>query len=268
MSSRKKIAIITGASSGIGAEFAIQIERGFYLDEIWLIARRRARMKELSEKFLKSRGVILELDLTNKADLALVAKKLADENPEVEFLVNNAGYGKVGPFAELGVGEQIEMIELNVSALTYLSRVAIPFMTPGSKILQIASSAGFSPSPYFAVYAATKAFVVSLSDAMGYELRQHGIQVLAVCPGPVDTEFSSVAYSNEYTKNKAGGRTKPLFSGPLNASSQEVVAQALSDLSRKRRRSIFGFPMRLFTWIAPLLPLGIVLKALAKHRHH
>lgn len=258
---RKKIALVTGASSGLGVEFALQIEKKYFLDEIWLVARRAAPMKELAQKFLKSTGVILAYDLTNRSDLAALQKRLAEENPEIEFLVNNAGYGKVGPFDKLGLDEQVQMIDLNVTALTFLSRAAIPYMKPGSCIIQVASSAAFSPAPFFAVYAATKAFVVSLSDALGYELRPQGIKVLAVCPGPVETEFFTVAQKSEFMKDKVG-EAEP-FNHALYASSKDVVAKAITDLAKGKRHSIYSFSIQLFAAAAPIVPIWIKLKALA-----
>ena len=261
----KKIALITGASSGIGAEFALQIEKKYYLDEVWMIARRPIPMKELAERFLKSRGVILNFDLTSRTDLTALERRLAEDKPEIDFLVNNAGYGKFGPVSELGLDEQIKMIELNVTALTYLTRIAIPYMKPGSSIIQVASSAAFSPSPFFSVYAASKSFVVSFSDALGFELRNQGIGVLAVCPGPVETEFFAVAQKNEFMKDKVGdvepGERK------LSASPRDVVAKALRDLDRGRRHSIYGIPMRIFGLLAPLVPLGIKLRLLGRRNH-
>jgi short-subunit dehydrogenase len=258
----KKIALVTGASAGLGAEFALQIEKKYFLDEIWLVARRSAPMRELGEKFLKSRAVVLELDLTSRSDLVELEKRLAEEKPEINILVNNAGYGKYGPFAALGLDEQIKMIELNVTALTWLSRVAIPYMKPGSRIVQVASSAAFTPSPYFSVYAATKSFVVSFSDALGYELAEQGIGVIAVCPGPVETEFFGVAQKNEYMKDRVGD-AEPVTKAFM-ASPRDVVAKALRDLDRGRRHSVFGMPIGFFARIAPLLPIGIRLRAMAK----
>lgn len=258
----RKIAIITGASSGLGAEFALQIEKRYYLDEIWMIARRASPMRELAEKFLKSRAVVLNLDLTSRTDLLALEKRLAEEKPEIQFLVNNAGYGKYGPFAELGLDEQIKMIELNVGALTYLTRIAIPYMKPGSSIVQVASSAAFSPSPFFSVYAATKSFVVSLSDALGYELRDQGIHVLAVCPGPVETEFFAVAQKNEYMKDKVG-EAEPA-NRVLYAAARDVVSRALSDLEKGRRHSVFSFPMKLFAGTAALVPTSLKLRVMAR----
>jgi short-subunit dehydrogenase len=258
---RKKIALITGASSGLGVEFALQIEKKFFLDEVWLVARRADPMRELAQRFLKSAGVILPLDLTNRSDLAALHKRLEEENPEIEFLVNNAGYGKVGPIDKLGLQEQVQMIDLNVTALTYLTRAAIPFMKPGSSIIQVASSVAFSPAPFFAVYAATKAFVVSLSDALGYELKSQGIKVLAVCPGPVETEFFTVAQKNDFMKDRVG-EAEP-FNHALYASSRDVVAKAIMDLGKGKRHSIFGFSIQLFAALAPVVPTWIKLRALA-----
>ncbi|HEY8280645.1 MAG TPA: SDR family NAD(P)-dependent oxidoreductase [Bdellovibrionota bacterium] len=260
---RKKIAIITGASAGIGSEFALQIEKNFFLDEIWLVARRAGPMRELAEKFLKSRAVILSMDLTSRSDLVALEKRLAEERPEVDFLVNNAGFGKFGPFSRLGLEEQMKMIELNVGALTFLSRAVLPYMKPGASMIQVASSAAFSPSPYFAVYSATKAYVLSLSDALGHELRGHGIRVISVCPGPVETEFFSVAQKSEYMAGKVG-EAEPQHRS-LHASSQAVVAKALSDLSWGRRRSIYGFFFRLLCLVSAWVPVGLRLRLLAHH---
>jgi uncharacterized protein len=257
---RKKIAIITGASAGLGTEFALQIERNYFLDEIWLIARREDPMRELAGKFLKSRGVVLALDLTRPGDLAAVEARLREENPEVRLLVNNAGYGKIGPFADLGLSEQMRMVELNVNALTFLSHVVLPYMQAGSGIIQVASSIAFVPAPYFAVYAATKAYVLSLSEAIGFELRGKGIQVIAVCPGPVATEFFSVARTNEFLKDHAA----PLepANNAFAADAGAVVAKALSDLDRGRRRSIYGVLIKAFAFFVPHLPRSLILRLL------
>lgn len=258
---RKKIAIITGASSGLGVEFAKQIERGYFLDEIWLVARRTEPMRELADQFQKSKGVCLKLDLTNQGDLAALKKKIADENPEIEFLVNNAGYGKIGPFAELGLDEQLQMIDLNVRTLTYLSHAVIPFMMPGARMIQVASSIGFCPAPHFAVYAATKAYVVSLSEALNYELKDRGISVMAVCPGPVATEFFTVAQKNEFMRDKVGD-AEP-FNRALMASARDVVAKALRDAAKGRSRSVFGLTIGLFVTFIPFVPRHLALRVMA-----
>lgn len=262
--SSKKIAIITGASSGLGIEFARQIEKKYFLDEVWLIARRAGPMKELAESFQKSKGVIIPLDLTNQGDLASFKKKLSQEQPDILFLVNNAGYGKIGPFAELGLDEQLQMIDLNVRTLTYLSHVAIPYMLPGAKILQVASSIGFTPAPYFAVYAATKSYVVSLSEALNYELRERGISVTAVCPGPVATEFFSVAQKNNFLRDKVG-EAEP-FNKSVLADAKDVVAKALYDSAHGRRRSVFGLPIKAFVSLVKFMPNSLLMRALSQRK--
>lgn len=260
----KTVAIITGASSGLGREFALQIEKKFFLDEIWLIARRPEPMKELSEKFQKSKGVILCFDLGNRSDLSAIQKKLSEENPDIVFLVNNAGYGKIGPFSTLGLDEQMQMVDLNVRALTFLSKIVIPYMKPGAKLIQVASSIAYCPAPYFAVYAATKSFVLSLSQALNYELRDQGIHVMAVCPGPVSTEFFAVAQNNEAMKDKVGD-AEP-FNKSLTANAKDVVEKALHDLSRDRRESIFSFPIKMFARAVGFVPKSIALRMMAKGR--
>jgi short-subunit dehydrogenase len=258
---RKKIAIITGASSGLGLEFAKQIEQDYYLQEIWLIARRTEPMRELAEGFQKSKPVVLALDLTDAGDLSSLKKKIQDENPDIEFLVNNAGFGKIGPFAEVGLEEQLQMIDLNVRTLTHLSHICIPFMGKGSRILQIASSIGFCPAPYFAVYAATKAFVVSFSDALGFELRARGINVTAVCPGPVATNFFSVAQKNKFMQDKVADEAP--FNRALMANASDVVAKALADAENGRKRSVYGFLINGFVRILPFVPRSLAMKALS-----
>jgi uncharacterized protein len=259
---RKKIAIITGASAGLGYEFAKQIEKSFYLDEIWLVARRAAPMKELSESFQKSKGIILPLNLSSDGDLAQMKKRLEDENPQIEILVNNAGLGKVGPFMELGLEEQLEMVNLNVRSLTFITHCCLPYMLPGAKILQVASSIGFAPAPYFAVYAATKAFVVSLSEALSFELKNRGISVTAICPGPVATEFFEVSQRNQFLKD----RIAP--SEPTNrkfmATSEEVVTKALIDAEKGNRISVFGWPIKAFVRFVRFVPKPLLLKLLSR----
>lgn len=259
---KKKIAIITGASSGLGAEFALQIEAAFYLDEVWLIARRQEPMRDIARRFQKSKAVLISYDLSSRNDLANFEKKLEAEQPQIEVLVNNAGYGKIGPVAELGMQEQLQMVDVNVYALTYLTRAALPYMAKGSKILQVASSIGYCPAPFFAVYAATKAYVVSFSEALNHELKSRGIQCMAVCPGPVATEFFDEAVKNEYLKTK-NTPAKP-FNNSLRASAHQVVEKALADLGKGHHRSIFGWQIGMFVRALPFVPQSLLFRVLEK----
>lgn len=261
---RKKIAIITGASAGLGTEFARQIEEKYLLDEIWLVARRAEQMKEVAREFHKAKGMVLALDITSPSDKKELEARLKTENPDLRILVNNAGAGKIGPFTQMGREEQIGMIQLNVTSLTELTHICLPFMSSGASIVQVASSIAYSPAPYFAVYAATKAYVLSLSKALNFELRPRGIHVIAVCPGPVATEFLQVANNNEFTRDKVI-QHEP-FNKALVARSADVVQKALRDLEKKRSVSVYGTAIKLFTRLMPLMPDNFVMRMMAKRQ--
>ena len=183
------VIIITGASSGMGWEFARQLDQGLRtIEEFWLIARRGERLKELSEK-LRHKTRIFAMDLTDSVQLDTFQRTLERECPVIRMLINSSGYGVMGNVADLETREQLGMIDLNCRALTHMTHICLPFMKRGSRIIQLASSAAFLPQPGFAVYAAGKSYVLSFSRALGEELREKGIFVTAVCPGPVRTEF-------------------------------------------------------------------------------
>jgi hypothetical protein len=236
----KKIAIVTGASSGLGVEFAKQIDKKKILDEIWLVARREQNLKEVARQLKKSKGIILKTDLTKKQDIQKLIKKLEKEKPNLRLLVNNAGFGKKGYFQKILLKTQQEMIELNVKALVTLTYEGIKYMTKGSEIIQVASTAGFAPLPGFNVYSATKAFVLNFANALNEELKSKGIHTIAVCPGPVKTEF---------TKRSEG---KSII--PKEATAKKVVAKALKDLKKKRWTSIYSFRIKILAMIMKLLP--------------
>ena len=187
----KKVALVTGASAGLGVEFAKALAaRGHRLV---LAARRKDRLDELAKALGNARAVAIDL---SKKDAA--AKLIADveaAGEQVELLVNNAGFGLIGRFAELDARRERQMIDLNVGSLTDLCRAVAPQMIKrkSGAILNVASTAAFQPGPKMAVYFATKAFVLSLSEALHEELKPHGIRVTCLCPGPTRTEFGEVA---------------------------------------------------------------------------
>lgn len=230
------IGIITGASSGLGREFAKQIDTQYQLDEVWLVARREERLKRLSEE-LNTPTKIFTLDLTKPESLEKLAQKLQQQEYHVRILVNNAGFGKKGNFSEIELAKQIDMVDLNVRALVHLTHIALPFMQSGDHILQIASSAGFIPMGRFAVYSGSKAFVINFSIGIGVELEDKGIHVTAVCPGPVDTEFQAVAYEEPGRRNTSA------------PSARDVVTLALKDVRRGRMMSVYGSRIKLI-WFA------------------
>ena len=187
----KRVALITGASAGLGVEFAKALsERGHRLV---LVARRKERLDQLAKELGKARAVALDLSKAGAADNLMA--DLQAHGEVVDVLVNNAGFGLIGKFAELDAKRERQMIDLNVGTLTDLCRAVAPQMIKrkSGAILNVASTAAFQPGPKMAVYFATKAFVLSLSEALHEELKPHGIKVSCLCPGPTRTEFGDVA---------------------------------------------------------------------------
>lgn len=187
----KKIALVTGASAGLGVEFARQLSKRGY--RLVLAARRKERLEELAKELGKARAVAIDLSKANAAGKLMADLEANGET--VDLLVNNAGFGLIGPFAELDSRREREMIDLNVGTLTDLCRAVAPAMIErkSGAILNVASTAAFQPGPRMAVYFATKAFVLSLTEALHEELKAHGIKVSCLCPGPTRTEFGDVA---------------------------------------------------------------------------
>lgn len=188
-----KTAIITGASSGLGKEYAIAVSRmRTDIEEIWLIARREDKLRETAAQ-LSCKTRILPLNLTSEDNLNQYKSMLEQENPEVALLINNAGFGRLGRFDKLSTAENSGMVRLNCEAMTAVTSVTLPYMHRGSEIINTCSIAAFAPNTRMAVYSSTKAYVMSFSKALRSELKPLGINTLAVCPGPMDTEFLPVA---------------------------------------------------------------------------
>lgn len=185
-----KLAIITGASSGLGEEYLRQvIAQVPEAEEIWLIARRQEKLEQLATRYATHTVRCLPLDLTLPESLGIYQRELEAAQPEIVLLINNAGMGKLGRVDEADWQEQTAMIDLNCRALTAVTTVSLPFMTRGSGILNVCSIASYAPTPRMAVYGATKSFISSFSKALREELRPRGITVMTVCPGPMATAF-------------------------------------------------------------------------------
>ena len=187
----KKVTLITGASAGLGVEFARQLSgRG---QRLVLVARRKDRLDALAKELGNARASANDLSKSGAAAELLADLKAAGE--EVDTLINNAGFGLIGRFAELDAKRERQMIDLNVGTLTDLCRAVAPAMIKrkGGAILNVASTAAFQPGPNMAVYFATKAYVLSFTEALHEELKPHGVRVSALCPGPTRTEFGEVA---------------------------------------------------------------------------
>lgn len=249
-----KIAIVTGASSGMGRETAVQLADRFAgLDELWVIARRMARLSEL-EKELPVPVRKFDIDLTEPAELQRLSEALEAEKPDVKMLVNASGYGKIGRVGNVSLEEETGMPDLNCTALVAVTHLVLPYMSKNSRIMQYASSAAFLPQPGFAVYAATKAFVLSYSMALNEELKGRGILVTAVCPGPVKTEFFDIA--------ETAGRI-PLYKRLTMANPRKVVKKALRDSMMGKSVSVYGPLMKVFRVMCKLLPHALILKTMA-----
>jgi short-subunit dehydrogenase len=186
-----KVALITGASAGLGVEFARQLSKRGH--RLVLVARRKERLEELAKELGDARAVAIDLSKANPAAKLMADLEAAGE--QVEMLVNNAGFGLIGRFAELDAKRLRQMIDLNVGALTDLCRAIAPAMIrrKSGAILNVASTAAFQPGPKMAVYFATKAYVLHFTEALHEELKPHGIHVTCLCPGPTRTEFGDVA---------------------------------------------------------------------------
>ena len=187
----KKVALVTGASAGLGVEFARQLSKRGH--RLVLAARRKERLEELAKELGKARAIAI--DLSKKDSAAKLLSDLEANGETVDLLVNNAGFGLIGRFAELDAKRERQMIDLNVGTLTDLCRAVAPQMIARKSggILNVASTAAFQPGPKMAVYFATKAFVLSLTEALHEELKPHGVKVSCLCPGPTRTEFGDVA---------------------------------------------------------------------------
>jgi len=187
----KRVALVTGASAGLGLEFARQLSKRGH--RLVLAARRKERLDALAKELGNARAVAVDLSKSNAA--ATLMADVEANGETVDLLVNNAGFGLIGRFAELDAKRERQMIDLNVGALTDLCRAVAPAMIErgSGAILNVASTAAFQPGPKMAVYFATKAFVLSLSEALHEELKPHGIKVSCLCPGPTRTEFGDVA---------------------------------------------------------------------------
>ncbi len=185
-----KTAIITGASAGLGLEFVRQMEEHFPdVEQVWLIARGEAKLRQAAAALHRAEGRVLALDICTEEGLQELDGLLRREEPSVTLLVNNAGRGTLGNVGETDWTDQKAMADLNVSALTAVTALVVPYMVKGGRIINVSSIASFCPNPRMTVYSASKAYVSAFSRGLGEELKPRGISVTAVCSGPMDTEF-------------------------------------------------------------------------------
>ena len=249
-----KIAVITGASSGMGREFVYALDRDEKFDELWVIARREQRLEELKAK-CRAKVRPIPLDLLDRESYKVYLRMLEAEKPEIAVLVNAAGFGLFGVFREMDMYEQLDIVELNSKALTAMCHMSIPYMTKGSRIYNLASMSSWQPVPYINVYGASKAYVLSFSRALGVELEELGISVMAVCPGWIKTEFfdravhdDTISYYNRFYEP------------------EDVVKLAISDMKKGRKVSVLGKPERLQVKLVKHAPTDFVMNTWCKQQ--
>lgn len=236
----KRIAIVTGASSGLGEEFTRQVVANYHYDEIWIIARRSEKLESLAKElnstqnFNTVRPVVMDVagkEGVNRLKAFIEAEDeqlhTIESGIEIGLLINNAGFGTYGPFEETPIDRQMDMIELNCTTVTGICGIVLPYLTKDSVIINTASLAAFLPLGNFAVYGATKAYVLSFSVALAAELHDKGIKVCALCPGSVSTEFANVA-SNGARREVKGGIPP-----------RKVVTQCLKRAFKDKRLSLY-----------------------------
>ena len=245
----QRTALITGASSGIGLELA----RLFAADkwDVALVARSEGKLRELAAELQSAHGItahVVTADLAKPNAANEVMERL--QGVEIEALVNNAGFGLSGEFAKTDLGAELEMIQVNVAALTHLTKLVLPAMVARRRgaILNVASTASFQPGPLMAVYYATKAYVLSFSEAIADELRNSGVTVTALCPGPTETGFASAAKMESAT----------LFTMMRPAESKDVARAGFEGMKSGKRIVIPGLKNKLLAQSVRISPRRLV----------
>lgn len=251
---RYRCALITGASSGLGAEFARQL--AVTSEALVLVARREAALEEVAQALRAAHPqvsvMIVAADVTDAAAREGLMRKLGEAGMVPDLLVNNAGMGDYGEFADAEWPKVEKMLRLNIEALTAMAHAVIPGMIErgGGGVINVSSLACQMPIPDFAVYAASKAYVTSFSEAIRLELRGHGVGVTALCPGPVHTGFGEVAARD-------GAREESSFREGFYVEAKQVVAQGLAALERGRARVFPGWKIALAALALGAIPMGL-----------
>ena len=247
-----KYAVITGASSGLGKEYVKKVFSSLKdIDKILIIARREERLKQLREE-LGEKIEIFPADITDSNSVRLYEDYLKENNADVRLLINNAGFGRLADFTDISTADNAAMVRLNCEALTVMTSVTLPFMSENSNIINTCSIASFAPNARMAVYSSTKAYVLSLSRALRFELKDKKINVTAVCPGPMDTEFLPVA-------NIKKGTSKTFDTLPRvnpEEMAEKSLKAALSGKAVYTNKAFYKF----YRFIAKILPCQLVMK--------
>ena len=245
------IAIITGASGGIGKEFAKGLFRSYGVKDFWFVARNEKKllalieeMKEISDDFSAR---IIPLDLSSDEGIDELCRIVEDEKPKIKYLINSAGFGKFGRFDEISSTDVRNMINLNDKALVLITHACIPYMESGGRIVELGSGSCFTPLPNFNVYAASKSFVLHYTKALNFELRKYGVRATCFCPGWVETEFFDTAIESGVSMPKKN-KIKPL----LNA--EKVTRGCLKAVAKGKAMYVTGYYTKLQHVLFKLVP--------------
>lgn len=241
----KRIAIITGATGGLGREFTLRVSEMEEIEEIWAVGRNQQKLADLAASCPKV--IVVTADLA-KDGTDLLIRKLKEEQPEVRLLINNAGIGYFGRYEEMEAESVKTFCAVNCTACAVLMNAALPFMKEGSGILNLSSASSFQPNPYLALYSADKVFVKNLSRAVNAELKGRKITVTAVCPGWIDTEM--------LPRSKNG---HPIhYAGMISA--EKVVRQALLDNRKGKEMSTPGWFSKYFRFYSKYMPTKVIMR--------
>ena len=244
----KNIAVVTGASSGIGKQFLLSLENRNVFDEVWVIARSQANLEEL-RKLVSFQLRVVPLDLTRQESFAEYENLLKQETPNIMLLINASGFGIFDSVDNTSLNDLDGMIDLNCKALVNMTKLSLPYMSEGAKMIQIASMAAFQPIPYINVYGASKAFVLSFARAMNSELKTRKIQCLAVCPYWTRTRFFERADRGNNVVKKYVVMYEP----------ENIVEQAWKDMAKGKDVSIYGAIAKGQALLCKLLPHKLVM---------
>lgn len=248
----KKIAIITGATGGIGEEFVRQfITTKTELEQIWIVGRNNKKLTDLKDKF-GERIIPFQFDLSNKRDIDGFMDNITHSDVEIRYLINNAGLAKMGRYDTFTQDEIESTVDVNCKAVVLLCNACIPKMIKGSRILNISSASSFQPNPYIAIYSATKVFVKNYSRALNYELAKAQITCTAVCPGWVDTEM---------LKREANGKA---IKFPFIVSAERVVKKAINDADKGKDMSVCSLYVKYEHLLSKIMPNRLIMKIWAK----
>lgn len=247
----KKIIVVTGASSGMGKEFVLQISRKVTVDEIWVIARSEDKLRALQSE-VETKIVPIALDLSDIASIKTYADKLAEEKPNIRILANCAGFGKFDHTENLDADTLTNMVELNCTAAVAMISYSLPYIGRKGRILNIASCAGFQPIPYINCYAASKAFLLNYSRALNQELKYKQIHVLAVTPFWTKTAFFDRAIDPS--------RKEVVISYAAMYDPAKVMKKAIRDLFSNKDVSCYGLVNNVQRILVRILPKSIVMK--------